>query len=97
MAGIFAAVASLISLAAASTNPVNSAYGYFGVALLVSLLCLISFIVMLRLVSKSEKYNFFCYTYTHIHMQPFVQHHLEKTTIRNQKAKKEEGELLDQW
>ena len=51
MAGIFAALASFISLAAASTNPVNSAYGYFGMALLVSLLCLLSFLVMLRLVS----------------------------------------------
>lgn len=51
MAGIFAALASFISLAAASTNPVYSAYGYFGVALFVSLLCLLSFVVMLRLVS----------------------------------------------
>ena len=51
MAGIFAAVASLIALAAASTNPIHSAYGYFGVALLIAVLCLLSFIVMLKLVS----------------------------------------------
>ena len=33
-------------------------------------------------------------THTHACSQPFVHHHLEKTTIRNQKARKEEGELL---
>ena len=51
MAGIFAAVASLISTAAVSNSAVNSAYGYFGVALLVVIFCLLSFILMLKLVS----------------------------------------------
>ena len=31
--------------------------------------------------------------HTHTHTQPFVQHHLEKTTIRNQKAKQDQGEF----
>jgi hypothetical protein len=35
----------------------------------------------------------YTHTYIKIHTQPFVQHHLEKTTIRNQKAKKEKGDL----
>lgn len=51
MAGIFAAVASLISLAAVSNKAVESAYGYFGVALLVVIFCLFSFYLMLKLVS----------------------------------------------
>ena len=62
MAGIFAAIASLISLAAASSDPVHSGYGYFGVALFVSLLCLLSFIVMLKLVSE----NWLTFTVTDI-------------------------------
>jgi hypothetical protein len=52
MAGIFAAVASLISLAAVSNKAVDSAYGYFGVALLVIIFCLFSFFLMLKLVSS---------------------------------------------
>ena len=52
MAGIFAAVASLISLAAVSNKAVESAYGYFGVALLVVIFCLFSFVLMLKLVSS---------------------------------------------
>ena len=51
MAGIFAAVASLISLVAVSNKAVESAYGYFGVALLVIIFCLFSFFLMLKLVS----------------------------------------------
>ena len=83
MAGIFAAVASLISLAAASSNPVNSAYGYFGVALLVSLLCLISFIVMLRLVSM--KSNIFV-LYSHVHTCTHVYSLLYSITLRRQQS-----------
>lgn len=55
MAGIFAAVASLISSAAVSNDSINSAYGYFGVALLVIIFCLLSFSLMLRLVSEYNK------------------------------------------
>ena len=61
MAGIFAALASFISLTAASTNPINSAYGYFGVALLVSLLCLISFFLMLKLVRVQKSQNVYVF------------------------------------
>lgn len=89
MAGIFAAVASLISLAAASTNPVNSAYGYFGVALLVSLLCLISFIVMLRLVStKSNIFVLYSHTHTHVYSLLYsITLRRQRSEIRKQRRK----------
>lgn len=36
------------------------------------------------------------HTYSHMYVcaQPFVQYHLEKTTIRNQKARRDEGKLF---
>ena len=53
-AGIFAALASIISIAAggnADHLSRGSVFGYFSVAVVIILLCLLSFIPLLRLVS----------------------------------------------
>lgn len=51
MAGIFAALAMILSKAVASGNSTRSSYVYFSVAVLVILVCLVTFIFMMRLVS----------------------------------------------
>jgi len=50
-AGIFAALALIISIASTSNDSKTSALGYFGVAVLVVVICLLTFFVLLRLVS----------------------------------------------
>lgn len=51
MAGIFAAIAMIISKAVASGDSKKSSYVYFSLAILVILICLVTFILMMRLVS----------------------------------------------
>ena len=50
-AGIFPAVALIISIASTSNDTQTSALGYFVVAALVVVTCLLTFFVLLRLVS----------------------------------------------
>ena len=53
MAGIFAAVALIISKAVVSGDSTKSTYVYFAVAVIVILICLLTFLLMMRLVSTS--------------------------------------------
>jgi equilibrative nucleoside transporter 1/2/3 len=80
VAGVFAALASILSQVISSSahggqSPgaiTDSAFGYFGVACLVILLCLGSVFFLSRL--------------------PFVEHYLEKTSVQVQKQKQQKAE-----
>ena len=49
-AGVFAAVAQILTLAATNSHITNSAIAYFSTGLFIIILCLLSFFIMMRLV-----------------------------------------------
>ena len=90
-AGIFAALVNIIFTAAA-TDTTDSTLGYFSTAVAVILLCLISFLPLIRLVS------FFLFPFCSLAnpiypspLQRFVQYYLAQTSVKTQKAKQEAG------